>query len=128
MKPWDGVPIQNTAPIPNDIDWYLIALTIIAGSALISFGIGKSFERWEDEIEALPEWFSILGEILGIAVAMAGASLAGYLVWNWMLGILCGAVGGWGAPFIVTWLNRYISKETNPRSKKYGRAGTDSER
>lgn len=121
------IPIQNTAPLQNNVDWYIIALAIIAGSALISFGIGRNFERWEAEME-WPEWVSILGEILGIIVATGAGALSGYLTWDWKLGLLCGTVGGWGAPFIVTWLHKYISKKTgspskastDPKSKNFG--------
>lgn len=126
-KPWDGTPIQNLAPIPNDVEWYFLALALIVGAALISFGIGKSSERWEAEMK-WPEWFSILGEWVGILLAMTGGSLAGYLVWDWKLGLLCGAVGGFGAPFIVTWIHKYISKKTgsstkassDPKSQNFG--------
>lgn len=109
--PW-GTPIQHTAPVANDVSWYIIAATITAGAALLSFGVARNFARWEKEMK-LPEWFSIVGELVGVTLGTLGGGLAGHLVWHWGLGLLCGHVGGWASPWIVHWISDLIESRVS---------------
>jgi hypothetical protein len=111
FHPHEWEPIQHIAPVPNDTDWHVIAGTIIVCGAFLSYGVSRNFTRWEAEVH-LPEWFSILGECIGILLATLGGALAGYLVWHWGLGLLCGLVGGWASPWVVYAVTRYMKKRT----------------
>jgi hypothetical protein len=88
----------------------------MAGAALLSYGIGRNFARWEEELK-LPAWFSVLGECVGVLVATLGGTLAGYLTWHWGLGCLAGHVGGWASPWFVNWLNAILKSRVEKSSR-----------
>ena len=82
-----GRPIQWDAPVSNDVHWYIIAGVILAGSALLVFGVGQTFARWEREAEEATGkkrwWLSMVGEMTGIVFGHGLGSLIGHLVWDW---------------------------------------------
>lgn len=88
------------APIPNDIPWYYIAVAILIGSALVTYGAWATAENWEKDAK-FPSWFSVVGGIVGIVLASLGGAIAGYLVWQWTLGLLCGIAGALASPWIL---------------------------
>ncbi len=88
------------APIPNDIPWYYIAVAILIGSALIAYGAGATAEKWEKDA-SLPNWFSVAGGIVGIVLACAAGTIAGYLVWQPVLGLLSSLAGAFGSPWVL---------------------------
>jgi len=108
--PGPADPIQWSAPVSNDVEWYFIALTISCGAALLCYGIHENVRRWEAELHE-PEWFSVIGEIAGIALAMAFSALVGYLVWHWGLGLVSGTVGAWASPWFVHKINAWWRKK-----------------
>ncbi len=102
-------PIQHLAPVPNDVNWYYIMFTILVGSALLSYGVAKITERWEEELE-WPEWVSNVGEALGIILGTGLGALSGYFVWHWGLGMLVGLTGATAAPWLVYRFGELIKK------------------
>lgn len=88
------------AMVPNDIAWYYIAGAILVGAALLSYGVATTAIRWEADA-GFPKWFSVAGGFLGILLATAAGALAGLIVWQWALGMLCGLVGAFASPWIL---------------------------
>jgi len=102
-------PIQHLAPVPNDVNWYYLMITIFVGASIISYGCAQLAERWEVELK-LPKWTSNIGESLGVVLGAGLGALAGYLVWHWGLGFLTGLTGAIAAPWVVSKLGEIIKK------------------
>jgi len=92
-----------TSPNSNEGGTLLIAIIIVAVTGVLAYGIQQTTARWEKDVR-LPAWFSIAGNIFGIAMASCLGSLIGYMMWNWELGLICGAVGGWSSDWVVDML------------------------
>lgn len=101
------------APIPNDIPWYYIAVAILIGSALVTYGAGATAEKWEKDA-SLPNWFSVAGGIFGIVLALASSALVGYLAWHWIFGLLCGIAGALSSPWILKLIWSRLGKGEPP--------------
>jgi len=103
IVPGEPVPVQWAAAIPNDAPWTILAGAILAGSALFTFGIHSTLARW-----AAKGWITgrtpLYGEIAGYALGPILGGYAGWLVWHWGLGALCGFTGSWASPWVMGWL------------------------
>jgi hypothetical protein len=118
-------PVQHTAPVPNDVAWYLIAGAIVLGAALVTVGLSKNAARWEAELR-LPAWFSVAGEVVAIVIATAGGAAAGFWTWHWGLGLLSGLVGSLSASIVVRFVAAWIERrrgENDDEIKKADRPG-----
>ena len=102
-------PIQWGAPIPNDVDWEILALCLISGAALLTFGVNRVFARWQAK-GWVTEKAPFYGEIVALTLVPLLTAYAGYLVWHLGLGFLCGVVGSWASPWVIDWLNKAMQK------------------
>lgn len=91
---------QHFAVIPNDIPWYILGGSILVLSALCAYGVQTTFNRWQKDAE-FPKWVNVAGGIFGILLATAMSALAGHIVWNWSLGMMCGVCGSWGSQWVL---------------------------
>lgn len=88
------------AVIANDIPWYWLAIAVIVGSALITYGAQMTFEHWQKEAK-LSGWFSVAGGIFGIVLASIMGCIAGHILWHWSLGLMCAVCGAWGSQWVL---------------------------
>lgn len=112
--------IQHHAPIPNDLDWYIIAGSIVFVASLLTHGVSTNVKRWH-RFWMDQNRVQVFGEIGGIILAGIGGGRAGYLTWDWELGAWCGLTGGWAAPWVlehvwilVTRLKWFRKKQPKP--------------
>lgn len=92
--------VDNLVPIPNTIPWYYICLVLLVGAALLTQGVTMLTKGWEQELK-LPNWFSVLGQAVGIVLATVMGCLAGFLVWQWALGGMVALVGASSSALIL---------------------------
>jgi hypothetical protein len=109
MSASDIVSKQSQAPVANDVEWWIIALSITAGAAIFSTGIdgtGASYIRkgW------LPKKSFMLIQTASTLLALVLGGLCGWRVWDWMLGGLCGFLGGASSGWILKAINPLIGK------------------
>jgi len=100
-------PIQWIAPVANDIGWEYLAGIIAGGAALFTFGVSRIVRFMTEPLgnreERMVEGAARLALIL---ICFGLGALAGWRVWDWVLGGLAGAVGSGASPTLV----RYIFK------------------
>jgi hypothetical protein len=108
------------SPIPNDVEWYYIALSVLVASAALSHGVSRIFMAWEKEL-SLPRWFSVVGDIFGIILATTLSCIAGHLTWSWFLAGSIGLVGAFSSALVLLLLRAKLGikhDDHNPESKK----------
>lgn len=100
-------PVQWHAVVQNDVAWQLLAGLILAGSALLSYGVHSVFRRWRRNgwVGARAPFYA---EATVYAATPALGAFAGWLVWHWGLGLLAGLVGGWASPWVIRRLDRLL--------------------
>jgi hypothetical protein len=80
-------------------------------AGVLCYGVEQTTLRWEKDVK-LPSWFSVAGNVLGIALASGLGALVGMMLWNWELGLICGVVGGFSSNWIVSVLaSRFENKK-----------------
>ncbi len=103
--------VQHLAPVYNDVDWYIIALTIAAGSALITYGIIAKVQRWQGKGFLEDEgYITIYAEVAALVIGTLCGALAGYLTWHWGLGLLAGFVGSIASPWILDAMSQLLRR------------------
>lgn len=113
--------IESQVPVPNSVPWYFITVSIVIGAALLSYGMVKTIKRWGSDLQLSSQRVmkaSVFANILAIVSSTIGGGITGYLVWNWALGAMCGFVGSWCFPWIVSTLTSVISRWRSDGSSK----------
>ena len=93
--------IADIATVPNQIPWYYLTLVFLLGASALAHGNIMVFRGWEKELN-LPRWFSIVGDVFGIVLAVCLGCFVGYLIWNWALGGSVSLVGAFSSTLIVS--------------------------
>jgi small-conductance mechanosensitive channel len=101
--------VQWIAPIPNDISWWIIAMIIVFACALLTFGCRGKAKRWHKKGFVYKKAI-MWAEIAAIPLSLIFGALSGYLVWNWVLGMLCGLIGTISFSFVMVILRKIIKK------------------
>lgn len=121
--------VQHTAPVANDIEWWVLALCIAASAAVLTFGLGRvtRFAFDGTNREKLWEMLSRLGLVLLCTIFGA---IAGWRVWDAWLGGLAGAVGSGASPMFMRYLikltDRFIDRVAVNAAKRQDK-NTDKE-
>ena len=93
--------VAEDLPIPNTMPWYYLSLALLVGAAMLTHGVTMVTRGWEKELR-LPDWFSVAGQIVGIALSTGMGSLAGYLLWHWALGGMVALVGAFSSTLVLS--------------------------
>jgi hypothetical protein len=93
-------PIQWTAPIPNDVAWWVQLPVIAVCTALITWGMVEKGARWHQQ-GLVSEKASMWAEALAVPFCMAVGGCVGYLTWHWGMGMLGGLVGSMASPWVI---------------------------
>lgn len=97
--------------IPNQVPWYYMTGAFLVGAALVQHGCHMVFTAWEREL-GLPKWFSVIGDVLGIALAVGLGMLTGHLVWHWALGGIVSLVGALSSRVVLSMVRaRFAPKQ-----------------
>jgi len=100
----------QTAPVPNDVKWWVIALFITAGAAVLSTGIDQMVKNWFDLGWVKPR-VVMFTEVLSSSIATVAGAVAGYRVWDMWLGAVCGLLGGFASLWVMKRLNIFLKKK-----------------
>lgn len=105
--------VQHTAPVANDIDWWILALCILVGAALIMSGVGRIL-RYAAKGSNHEKAIELLGRVALILLCTAAGTVAGWRAWDAWLGGLVGFVGACASPIILArifpYLDRFVGK------------------
>ena len=113
-------PIVQQVPITNEVPWYVISAAIIIGAALLSYGMIKTLKRWSIDLQQTSSRVrktTVIANILAIITSTICAGIVGWLLWNWILGAMCGFIGAWCWPWVITTLTSVISRWKNSDDK-----------
>jgi len=72
-------PIQNLAPVPNDVDWVYIALFIILGTFAVSMNFSKIL-RWLINEETIGKIWMLVGACVLVSVCSLIGAIVGWRV------------------------------------------------
>ena len=109
-------PAPDPPSIANEVPWYVISVTIMIGAALLSYGMIKTLKRWSIDLQqnsSRVRKTTVIANILAIVTSTICAGVAGLLLWNWILGAMCGFIGAWCWPWVITMLTSIISRWKN---------------
>jgi len=102
-------PVQWHAWCPNDVEWHIIAMVIMGGAALITFGFSRRI-RYLVDAKAISKVWELWGAVILAACCGALGALAGAAFWHWSGGALAGVTGSGGSPFVIYVLMKVLGR------------------
>ena len=102
---------DHNTPVPNNVPWYFLSLSILIGAAILVRGMSMTVKRWAQALHSsrIPK-IGIVVEIVSILLAVGLGAVAGYLVWNVWLGAMIAFVGSLGSPWVLDQLTGFLSR------------------
>jgi len=111
------VPVQHSAPVPNDVGWMEIASYIALAAAVFTLGFMRIIRHHIDE-RHLPPLSDLVARLLLCLVCAGGGAIVGWRIWDVWLGGVLGTVGSGGHVVILHAFVRLISLFTSLRVEK----------
>jgi len=101
--------VQHIAPVANDVNWWIIALSIAGATAMFTFGFSKviRFAIQGSEREGV---YEVIARAILVAICTAAGGIAGWRSWDPWLGGLAGMVGSGASTTIMYYLNKIFSR------------------